>query len=142
MLIKPSSWGLPTRLPSGHIRGDYPIVQYADDTLIVLPADPTQLLTFKNLLEQYAAFTGLKVNYEKSSMIPINLDQQEALDLAQLMNYQIASMPYTYLGLPMGTTKPTIKDFAPLIDRIERRLSATVSFLSYGDSLVLVNSVL
>ena len=42
----------------------------------------------------------------------------------------------------MGTTKPTIKDFAPLIDRIERRLSATVSFLSYGDSLVLVNYVL
>ena len=89
-----------------------------------------------SLLEQYASYTGLKVNYEKSSMIPINLEQQEALDLAQLMNCQIASMPFTYLGLPMGTTKPTMKDFAPLIDRIERRLSATVSFLSYGDSLV------
>jgi hypothetical protein len=51
-------------------------------------------------------------------------------------------MPFTYLGLPMGSTKPTIRDLSPLIDRIERRLSATSSFLSYGDRLVLVNVVL
>jgi hypothetical protein len=51
-------------------------------------------------------------------------------------------MPFTYLGLSMGTTKPSIKDLTPLIDRIERRLSATAtsSFLSYGDRLVLINS--
>jgi hypothetical protein len=42
----------------------------------------------------------------------------------------------------MGTTKPYIRDLSPLIDRVERRLSAVTSFLSYGDRLVLVNSVL
>ena len=124
------------------IGGFYPIVQYADDTLIILPAEPDQLLVFKGLLENYAKFTGLKVNYNKSSMVPINLSTEEAAHLASLMDCQVASLPFTYLGLPMGTTKPAIKDFAPLIDRVERRLSATVSFLSYGDSLVLVNSVL
>ena len=62
--------------------------------------------------------------------------------MAQVLDCQTASMPFTYLGLPMGTTRPLVKDFAPLIDRVERRLSATVSFLSYGDSLVLINSVL
>jgi hypothetical protein len=51
-------------------------------------------------------------------------------------------MPFTYLGLPMGTTKPSIRDMSPLIDRVERRLSDVSSFLSYGDRLVLVNSVL
>jgi hypothetical protein len=51
-------------------------------------------------------------------------------------------MPFTYLGLPMGTTKPSIKDLSPLTDRVERRLCAMSSFLSYGDRLVLVNSVL
>ena len=29
----------------------YPIIQYADDTLIVLPTDPSQLITFKDLLD-------------------------------------------------------------------------------------------
>jgi hypothetical protein len=51
-------------------------------------------------------------------------------------------MPFTYLGLPMGTTKPSIRDLSPLTDRVKRRLSAVTSFLSYGDRLVLVNSVL
>jgi hypothetical protein len=42
-------------------------------TIIVLPADPAQLQVFKGILDQYAAFTGLKVNYHKSSLVPINL---------------------------------------------------------------------
>jgi hypothetical protein len=42
----------------------------------------------------------------------------------------------------MGTTKPSIRDLSPLTDRVERRLFAVTSFLSYGDRLVLVNYVL
>jgi hypothetical protein len=42
----------------------------------------------------------------------------------------------------MGTTKPTIRELSPLTDRVERRLTASACFLSYGDMLVLVNSVL
>ncbi len=50
-------------------------------------------------------------------------------------------MPFTYLGLPLGTTKPKVIDFAPLVDRIERRLTSNDSFLSNGDRFTLVNSV-
>jgi hypothetical protein len=42
----------------------------------------------------------------------------------------------------MGTTKPSIRDLSPLIDRVEMRLSSTASFLSNSDRLVLVNSVM
>jgi hypothetical protein len=59
------------------IDADFPIIQYADDTIIVLPADLEQLIVFKDILNQYAAFTGLKVNYHKSSMIPINLSKED-----------------------------------------------------------------
>jgi hypothetical protein len=117
-------------------------VQYADDTIIVLPADPNQLQILKRILEEYTAFTGLKVNYHKSSLVPINMDEQETNCLASHFECAVATMPFTYLGLPMGTTKPTIRDLSPLTDRIERRLTASASFLSYGDRLVLVNSVL
>ena len=124
------------------ISSNYPIIQYADDTLVVLPTEKEQLMVFKESLELFASITGLKINYHKSSLITINLEPGEETEMAEVLNCQIASMPFTYLGLPMGTTKSLIKDFSPLIDRVERRLSATVSFLSYGDSLVLVNSVL
>jgi hypothetical protein len=95
------------------VEADYPIIQYADDTIIVLPADLEQLIAFKRILDQYAAFTGLKVNYHKSSMIPINLSEEEARVLAEGFNCHLGSMPFTYLGLPMGTTKPSIKDLSP-----------------------------
>jgi hypothetical protein len=44
------------------IEGGYPIVQYADDTIIVLPAEDDQLLLFKDFLNKYAGFSGLKLS--------------------------------------------------------------------------------
>src|SRR4051812_26441340 len=62
--------------------------------------------------------------------------------MAEVFQCQHGTMPLEYLGLPMGTTKPQVKYFSTIIERVERRLSTTASFLSYGYSLVLVNSVL
>jgi hypothetical protein len=44
--------------------GDYPIIQYTDDTLVILPADPTQLSHLKEVLHIFASSAGLKVNFE------------------------------------------------------------------------------
>jgi hypothetical protein len=62
--------------------------------------------------------------------------------LAQAFGCDVGTFPFTYLGLPMGLTKPQVKDYAPLIYRIERRMSATSQFLSYAGRLQLVNSVI
>jgi hypothetical protein len=45
---------------------DFPIVQYANDTLLILQACPTQLTALKDILETFAHATGLRVNYSKS----------------------------------------------------------------------------
>jgi hypothetical protein len=42
----------------------------------------------------------------------------------------------------MGLTKPPVKDYAPLICRIERKMAAASLHLSYAGRLQLVNSVL
>jgi hypothetical protein len=42
----------------------------------------------------------------------------------------------------MGLTKPQVKDYAPLICRIERKMAAASLHLSYVGRLQLVNSVL
>jgi hypothetical protein len=44
---------------------DFPIVQYADDTLLLIQADAKQLFCLKALLNSFATATGLKVNYHK-----------------------------------------------------------------------------
>jgi hypothetical protein len=94
--------------------GDYPIVQYADDTLLIVPADARVLFNLKGLLRSFSDSTGLHVNFHKSFLVHINMDAQRATHLAMTFGCNIGSMPFTYLGLPL---------------------------LSYQGKLILVNSV-
>lgn len=48
-------------------------------------------------------------------------------------------MPFTYLSLPMGTTKPCFEDLTPVMNRVERKLSAYSTWLSYSGRLEMVN---
>jgi hypothetical protein len=121
---------------------DFPIVQYADDMLLILEACPRQLLALKDILATFASATGLKVNYNKSIMLPINVSQDKLHELSSTFDCQEGNMPFTYLGLPLGTTRPKIKDFLPLVQRVERRLISTSAFLSQAGKLEMVNSVL
>jgi hypothetical protein len=47
-----------------------------------------------------------------------------------------------YLGLPMGTTKPRVEHYLPLMNTVERRITATATWLSMIGRLTLVNSCL
>lgn len=50
-------------------------------------------------------------------------------------------MPFTYLGLPLGITRPSIQDFSPLLTNMAKRLNGISKFLSYHGRLIPVNSV-
>jgi hypothetical protein len=122
--------------------GDYPILQYADDTLLILPVDARVLFNLKSLLRSFSDSTGLHVNFNKSFLVPINLTNERTTHLASTFGCQIVIMPFTYLGLPLGSTRPSIQEFTPLLSKIERRLCGINKFLSYDGRLILVNSML
>jgi hypothetical protein len=75
-------------------------------------------------------------------MLPINISDEEIQVLVNELGCSVGSFPFTYLGLPMGTTRPMIKDLTPIVDRVERKLSANCNFLAYGGRLQLVTSCL
>ena len=60
----------------------FPIIQYADDTILVMRASQRELFCLKGILQSFAKSTGLKVNYNKSNMIPLNLSEDQAQNLA------------------------------------------------------------
>ena len=103
-------------------------LQYADDTLLVLPAEVDQVMAIKNLLQKFSISTGLEINYHKSTMVPINVDSNQMETLAAGFGCKVESPPFTYLGLPMGTTKPRIVDLMPIVTKLERRLCTTHVF--------------
>jgi hypothetical protein len=82
------------------------------------------------------------VNYHKSNIYPINVSEDRMTHLASTFGCNIGTFLFTYLGLPMGTTKPKVDDFIPLVQRIERRLVSTSNFLNQADRLEMVNSAL
>lgn len=67
--------------------GCYPIVQYADDTLLIMPADSAQLSAPKDILAIFTSSTGLKLNYNKSFLVPINIEASKMTKLAQVLGW-------------------------------------------------------
>jgi hypothetical protein len=50
-----------------------PILQYIDDTLIHVRADVSDIRRLKIALDNFASATGLKINYNKSTLVPMNV---------------------------------------------------------------------
>ncbi|KAF5450369.1 hypothetical protein F2P56_030729 [Juglans regia] len=62
--------------------------------------DHNQVRVLKVLLLCLEAVSGLKVNLDKSKMVPIG-GVQRIRQLANILGCKIASLPLTYLGLPL-----------------------------------------
>jgi hypothetical protein len=75
-------------------------------------------------------------------MIPINMDEERLLHFTRTLNCKKGNFTFTYLGIPLGITKPSIEHFLPMVTRVERRLCGIADFLNYGGKLQMVKSVL
>jgi len=51
-------------------------------------------------------------------------------------------LPFTYLGLPLSLRKPKVIAFSSLVNKCERRLVATSSFLNQAERLQITNFVI
>lgn len=84
---------------------------------------------------------GLKVNYNKSVAIPINVAQDKGSNILNILDCQLGSFPFTYLGLPLSINRLKNEDFSPMMQRIERRISGCSTLISYDGRLQLIKFV-
>ncbi|CAD6334964.1 unnamed protein product [Miscanthus lutarioriparius] len=61
------------------------VLQYADDTLLVLRGDVAEVQALKNILQAFSEATGLKINYSKSTLVSIHMDAGLAADYVTIM---------------------------------------------------------
>lgn len=118
-----------------------PIIQYADETVLVRHACPAQLQHVQNLLMHFAAYIGLGVNYNKSLMVPTNVSDQMFQQLTTILGRVQGSLPFTYLGITLCLSKPRVEDFVPCMHGIENRHAGCYTFLSCGEKLHLITFV-
>ena len=90
--------GVKTQLPH------FSIVQYAHDTLIIMEGCSSQHMELKQILQIFAMWSGLMVNYSKSVMVPINDSEDHMTSLAADFGCSIGSLPFYILGYATGSS--------------------------------------
>lgn len=77
-------------------------LQFADDTLIVGEAIYDNLWAIKTIFRCFELASGLKVNFHKSNISGMNVDNSFLIAASDFLNCNIGSIPFCYLGLPIG----------------------------------------
>ena len=96
---------------------------YADDTIIFYEANSEQLMCLRWTLMWFEAFSGLKINLNKSVIIPLGrVDNVELL--AAELGCGVGSLPTTYLGLPLGAPHRALRVWDSMEERLRKRLSS------------------
>lgn len=97
----------------------------------------------KHCLDQFAEATGLKINFHKSTMVPMHVSEDVVDRLVNILQCKRDTFPQTYPGLPLSNTKLRLSAFAPPIARVDKYLSGwKASLLSPAGRVVLINCVL
>jgi hypothetical protein len=118
-------------------------LQYADDTLFIGEACVENLWSMKAILRWFELMSGLKVNFSKSCLFGVNVDNTFLDHAASFLHCKLGSFPFIYLGLPVGANPRRASTWDPMVKAIERRLlSWKNKYVSLGGRVVLINSVL
>lgn len=143
MLIKAARRGLVQGLLPGLHEGGIISLQYADDTLLFLKNDFQQARHFKWLLACFENLSGMKINYNKSDLLTLGIDEEENKKYAMLFCCNIGSFPIKYLGVPLHFTKLKREDIQPVVVKLIKRVAGwRGKLLSIAGKLVLLKSCL
>jgi hypothetical protein len=87
--------------------------------------------------------SGMKINYSKSDMVLVNLDEEETLEYSRIFCCKVGSFHCKYLGVPLHHKKLRREDIQPVVDKVINRIPGWKGrLMSYGVRLVLFRACL
>lgn len=114
---------------------------YANDVLIFFGADVAQIGHLRCVLLCFEAISSLRVNLAKSELIPVGEVLWTPM-LVAILGCKVASLPVSYLGLPLGASFKAKRVWDEVVDQVQRWLSGwKQQYLFKGGRLTLIKSV-
>ena len=90
----------------------------------------------------FEALSRLKVNMEKSELIPVGRVENVG-ELADEFGYKVGNLPSTYLGMPLGAPFKSIGVWDGIEERFRKRLAMWKrQYISKGGRITLIRSTL
>ncbi|GKC04705.1 reverse transcriptase domain, reverse transcriptase zinc-binding domain protein [Tanacetum coccineum] len=118
-------------------------LQYADDTILFGEWSKENAKSLMCILKCFEEVSGLRVNFKKSKIYGIRVNEGEMMDMARWMGCNIGEFPFTYLVLPIGENMRHVNAWIHVVEKFKKRLSDwKAKTLSFGGRLTLVKSVL
>ncbi|KAK6145708.1 hypothetical protein DH2020_022528 [Rehmannia glutinosa] len=118
-------------------------LQFADDTIVLGNATKENVWVVKAILRNFELVSDLKVNFGKSCLFTVNVRHGDATQMAQILNCKMGSLPFIYLGLPIGANPRKRNTWKPVIDTLHRRRNRWENkHLLFGGIIVLIKAVL
>jgi hypothetical protein len=125
------------------VEGGVSILQYADDTILFMEHDLEKAVNMKLILCIFEHLSGLKINFYKSEIFCFGKAKEVEDQYKQIFGCESGALPFNYLGIPIHYRRLLNKEWSSVETRFERKLGCWQGkLLSYGDRLVLINSVL
>ena len=115
---------------------------FVDDTLVMCDVDIDQMLFLRLILSWFEIVSGLKINLDKSELVPVGVVPNFEM-LVDALGCKQGSLPMKYLGLPLGAKWKDRAVWNPIIEKVERRLARWKRlYLSKWERLTLIKSTL
>ena len=99
-----------------------PLLQYADDTLFLIEGSSEAAQNMSTLLDIFSNFLGLRLNRAKSTVVTSGMPEEVAGWVSTILATPRESLPIRYLGLPLSAGRVLVRDWQPMIEKVERRL--------------------
>ncbi|KAG7541866.1 Reverse transcriptase zinc-binding domain [Arabidopsis thaliana x Arabidopsis arenosa] len=117
-------------------------LMFADDVMVFFDGKSSSLHGIYETLDDFASWSGLSMNREKTLLFFAGLSPREENDIISY-GFPIGNLPVRYLGLPLMSRKLRISEYSPLLEKITNKLRAwAVKSLSFAGRTQLLASVI
>jgi hypothetical protein len=101
MIDRALTCGIITGLGERFVEGGAAILQYADDTILLLQNNFEQARNLKFILCLFEQLSGLKINFHKSEIYCFGRAKEREVEFERIFTCQSNILPMKYLGIPI-----------------------------------------
>ncbi|GKB77058.1 putative RNA-directed DNA polymerase, eukaryota, reverse transcriptase zinc-binding domain protein [Tanacetum coccineum] len=100
------------------------LLQYANDTLLFGDWSLSNIRNLIRILKCFHNASGLGVNLSKNCIYGVGVQQNEVEMFARITSCKAGSLPFIYLGLPVGKSMSSFDAWEEVINRFNSRISS------------------